>query len=632
MNYPLISEYIDAILNAEDNFATLTSLRPVLGGDGRPFMSSGNFAVVFKMTDGRNNYAVKCFTKEQEGREENYRLITQELECVGSKYLLNVEYLEDELFVDTRQSDRETFPVLKMQWAEGVTLDRYIKERLSDDYALQMLAYEFSRMGMWLMNQEFAHGDLKPDNILVRNDGTLVLVDYDGMFVPAMQGQRASELGTPDFRHPLRTAEQFDARIDDFSIAAIALSLKAIAARPSLWADYHSQDRLLLGYGDYVTPGASPLLREVLSLSNDAALSRLFGLFMIALSSQKLSLTSFRLLEVGKPERKKLEILPTKVSREEIADGIEDEFGVVYSRDGKRLLRCYNENITRYDVKEGTVSICDGAFGCLFEDLIYDRFCMYTHCKSLKSITIPDSVTNIGCCAFGCSSLESITIPNSVMRIEDNAFNWTPLKSITIPNSVTRIEDFAFWCCSSLESLTLPNSITYIGNNAFDGCTSLKSIYIPASVENIGTGAFGGSSELMDICSQLNSIVVDRLNPIYDSRDCNIIVETKSNTLICGCQKSIIPNSVTCIGDKAFCGCSFKSITIPDSVTCIGNSAFWGCDSLESVTIPDSVTSIGDYAFSCCSSLESINIPIGTRSKFERLLPDYKHLLVEKQF
>lgn len=167
-----------------------------------------------------------------------------------------------------------------------------------------MLAYDFCNMGMWLLNQDIAHGDLKPDNILVRDDGSLILVDYDGMFVPSMQGKSAAELGTPDFRHPLRTAEQFNAHIDDFSIATIALSLRAIALNPALWSAFHSQDRLLFGCNDYLKPGESPLLREILTLSNDQPLSRLFGLFKVALSTQQLDLASYRLLQLDKPERK----------------------------------------------------------------------------------------------------------------------------------------------------------------------------------------------------------------------------------------------------------------------------------------------------------------------------------------
>ena len=178
MNYPLISEYVEAIKAAEDNFDQLKHLRPIIGDDGEPVMTSGNFAVVFKMKDEQIGkfYAVKCFTKEQEGRAEAYKLITEELAKVDSPYILSIKYLEKELFVDTEQTDETEFPVLLMDWVEGQTLDKYIREHIDDQYELSLLAYQFSRLAMWLLPQPFAHGDLKRDNILVKDDGTLVWI------------------------------------------------------------------------------------------------------------------------------------------------------------------------------------------------------------------------------------------------------------------------------------------------------------------------------------------------------------------------------------------------------------------------------------------------------------------------
>ena len=253
MNYPLISEYIEAIKSAEDNFEELSYLRPVLGDDGLPVMTSGNFAVVFKMKDEQSGkfYAVKCFTKEQEGRAEAYREIAKELKDVSSPYLVSIQYLEKELFVDTDQTAETEFPVLLMDWAEGKTLDKYLRENLDDKYALEMLAYRFSQLAQWLIPQPFAHGDLKPDNILVREDGTLVLVDYDGMYVPAMKGQKARELGSPDFRHPLRTENDFDEHIDDFSLLSILISLKAVSINTSLLDKYSTSNQLLFSEQDY---------------------------------------------------------------------------------------------------------------------------------------------------------------------------------------------------------------------------------------------------------------------------------------------------------------------------------------------------------------------------------------------
>ena len=184
---------------------------------------------------------------------------------------------------------------------------------------------------------------------------------------------------------------------------------------------------------------------------------------------------------------------------------------------------------------------------------------------------------------------------------------------VTIPSSVsyggktysvTSIAAMTFFRCSSLTSITIGNSVASIGAAAFQGCSSLASVTIPSSVISIGINPFSG-------CSSLTSIVVNKDNPIYDSRnDCNAIIETASNTLIVGCQKTIIPNSVTSIRTYAFSGCSsLTSVIIPNSVTSIGEHAFSDCTSLASVTLPNSITSTGSLAFSGCSSLTSVTIP-----------------------
>lgn len=290
MNYPLISEYIETVKSAEDNFGELTNLRPVFGEDGQPVMTSGNFAVVFKMKDEATGklYALKCFTKEQEGRAEAYHQIAEELKDVDSSYLVSIRYLDKELFVDTDQTDETEFPVLLMDWVEGKTLDKYLRENLDDKYALEMLAYRFSQLAQWLIPQPFAHGDLKPDNILVREDGTLVLVDYDGMYVPAMKGQKARELGSPDFRHPLRTENDFDEHIDDFPLTTILLSLKAIYNDSQLLEKYGALDRLLLSKKDYQKISQSNVIRNIFP-SDDNELNRLCSIYTLLLSDSRIT-------------------------------------------------------------------------------------------------------------------------------------------------------------------------------------------------------------------------------------------------------------------------------------------------------------------------------------------------------
>ena len=654
MKYPLISEYIESIKHSEDNFNVLSTLRPVYDEAGEIVMSSGNFAVVFKMKDESSGklYAVKCFLKEQEGRDIAYQQITDELEYASSTYLCSIKYFQNELFVDSTVSSDTEFPVLLMDWVEGVTLDKYVHQHISDKYALQLITYQFCRMAAWLMSQPFAHGDLKPDNILVTEDGALVLVDYDGMYVPAMQGQKARELGCPDYRHPLRTEDCFNEHIDDFPLALIGMSLKAIALDTSLLQNNAKSDSLLFSESDFKDIGDCLMMKSLCALLNDAEFSKLYALFILAHSQQELSAVSFRLFLLNKVEKPIEEVLSTEATEEDFKYAIEDKFGVKYSRDGKKLLRASYSLFweKEYVVREGTEVICDCAFFCC-ESLqsitipnsvksIGNR--AFYECKSLQSITIPNSVTSIGKGAFStCVSLQSVTIPNSVKSIGNYAFrNCESLQSVTIPNSVTKIGNEAFWGCDSLQSVTIPNSVTSIGNKAFNDCKSLQSITIPNSVKSIGDGAFRECDSLQSItipnsvtsigegafstCVSLQSVTIpNSVKSIgnYAFRNCESLqsvtipnsVTSIEDHAFSGCeshQSVTIPNSVKSIGKEAFSGCvSLQSITIPNSVTKIEDDAFWGCKSLQSVTIPNSVKSIGKKAFSGCKSLESITIP-----------------------
>ena len=170
--------------------------------------------------------------------------------------------------------------------------------------------------------------------------------------------------------------------------------------------------------------------------------------------------------------------------------------------------------------------------------------------------------------------------------------------SVTIPSSVayagvsydvSRIGENAFYFCERLTSVTIPSSVTTIGKYAFECCKNLKSAAIPSSVTNIGDEAFSN-------CSSLLSINVDVDNVVYDSRDnCNAIIETATNTLIQGCNTTIIPNTITSIGNSSFDGCEgLTSVVIPEGVTTIGNRAFYNCRRLTSANIPSTVTIISN--------------------------------------
>ena len=649
MQYPLISEYLAAIREAKDNLDTLSHLVPVLDNYGEPYRSSGAFAVVFKMKDEQTGkcYALKCFTEEQEGRAEAYRQIAEEFEFVDSSYITSVKYLEKELFVDSNCEDEE-FPVLLMDWIEGETMETYVADNYTDTHAMAMLCYRFCKMAAWLRSQSFAHGDIKPDNIMVRPDGTLTLVDYDGMFVPAMKGQKSPTIGTKDFSHPLRTIDDFDETIDDFALVSIALSLKAISLDPSLLQTYGASDRLLFSAADYLDLSKSKTFTALQGLlANEEAIT-LMSMFLLARAKKNLSMCSFRLFSVQKPKE---EVWSTEVTDDDLKNAVEDEFGVKYSKDWKRLLKAPENLRGKYSIRKGVKVIGDYAF----------YWCWY-----LDSINIPNSVKTIGDGAFHlCNFLTSINIPNSVTTIGKWAFSGCKfLTSINISNSVTTIGEHAFGECESLTNINIPNSVTTIGEEAFANCISLYSINIPNTVTTIGDGAFGNCHTLTSITIP-SSVVTIIGNPfshwhgdlyneskvfIYEdhvlfNKDKTTIIAYRTketnytipNSVITigfsafSCCESLtninISNSVKTIGDRAFVDCkSLTIINISDSLKTIGNFAFSGCESLININIPNSVKTIGISAFGACYSLTNINIPNSVTTIGDRAFHDCQSL------
>ena len=268
------------------------------------------------------------------------------------------------------------------------------------------------------------------------------------------------------------------------------------------------------------------------------------------------------------------------------------------------------------EIKQYAFSCCYNLASIVFHDSVISiENSAFSDCYCLTSISIPSSVTSISTQAFGyCYGLEQIVVEtgnqvydsrencNAIINTASNSLIFG-CKNTVVPNTVTSIESFAFYGCRGLSAIAIPSSIISIGSYAFYGCTTLTSIIIPQSVISFGVGVFA-------YCYELGQITVEVGNTVYDSReDCNAVIITASNTLIAGCKNTLIPNTVTYIGDYAFVGCkNMTSIIIPNSITSIGNEAFYYCNGLLSVSIPNSVTSIGYSVFENCTSLVSVSI------------------------
>lgn len=217
-------------------------------------------------------------------------------------------------------------------------------------------------------------------------------------------------------------------------------------------------------------------------------------------------------------------------------------------------------------------------------------------CQDIESVTIPSTVVSIGEYAFyGCVNMKRIDIPASVTFIDVWAFGYCQaLESVSLPKSLEKIDYGTFQGCISLKEFEIPESVTTIGSEAFRNCKSLKSITIPKSLIKFdGRFFFTG-------CQSLESFVVEEGNPVYDSREnCNGLIKTEDNELVWGYWRTVIPASVTRIGENAFTYCAeITSINIPQNIKSIGGSAFSGCPRVTSITLPEEQPELGGFAFS----------------------------------
>ena len=217
-----IANIVDAVANHYTPWRTLRRME-VVCIDGRPKYITGNASVIFTLTIQGQKKILKCYTRHNPHLKSIY----------GDKFL------PAELCVSDIMGRRHWVDCLLTDYIEGVTLHETLCQRLTSE-ELQNLATAFDTMAIELLEKEHAHGDIKPENIIVCPDGVMRAIDWDAAFVPALSGNKALEIGTAAYQHPMRSIELYDKHIDDYSIAYISTMLHAYAAMPER-AEYYRQ-------------------------------------------------------------------------------------------------------------------------------------------------------------------------------------------------------------------------------------------------------------------------------------------------------------------------------------------------------------------------------------------------------
>jgi len=275
MPWPSGGDYQQAVQNPRVVFRDpeLKAGLPELDRLGMPKPRSGNFAVAFKMQCSGRDYAVRCFLGDSIDRRERYGLISDFLDHAKLPYTVTFKYQADGVLAAGAWR-----PMLKMEWVHGQTLGQYVSQNVTNAAKLTELAGRWVEMTQALTTAGMAHGDLQHGNVMVMPDGQIKLIDYDGMFVPALAGRPSSENGQPNYQHPLRGALDFGPNLDHFSEWVIYASLVALSLQPQLWKDLNGGDECLLFRKADFDPATSPAL-ALLEKSKDERVRTLAEVF-----------------------------------------------------------------------------------------------------------------------------------------------------------------------------------------------------------------------------------------------------------------------------------------------------------------------------------------------------------------
>jgi uncharacterized protein YjbI with pentapeptide repeats len=267
-SWPLNIDFTIAVQNPHLCFVDpeLKQASTAKNSRGRVLLWSGNFATVYKLTKDNRSWAVRCFTRiPQADVKHRYKLISEYLSKHQIPYLVDFEFLTQGILVKG-----EWYPILKMDWVQGAEIDRYIGEHIDDSQVLLRLDRQLQQLQRDLQQVGIAHGDLQHGNIMVDSQGELKLVDYDGMYVPALQGAPPLEVGHPNYQPPTRSSDDFGDRLDEFSFEVISLSLRALASQPNLWETFHEDNKnLIFRQNDFQEPELSPVFQSVSNIPDD---------------------------------------------------------------------------------------------------------------------------------------------------------------------------------------------------------------------------------------------------------------------------------------------------------------------------------------------------------------------------
>ena len=265
MSQPSFAEYTEALrlnLVAVLSDPLLARGQLLMRGPGLPTVYGGNFALTFVVEVDDRRYAVRCFHKPTDGLQQRYEAIGRHLRSISSPYFVEFDFQPSGITTESG-----VHPVVRMDWADGPTLGAFVAEHRGDASTLQELRDSLRRLAANLAVCGIAHGDIQPSNIIVESPTRLKLIDYDGMFVPALHSMASAEIGQRNFQHPGRRECHFDASLDAFPFAVLDLALDALSKRPDLWeATDSGEDAFIFHSQDFADPARSPTFRALVQL------------------------------------------------------------------------------------------------------------------------------------------------------------------------------------------------------------------------------------------------------------------------------------------------------------------------------------------------------------------------------